>query len=53
MNTEIEILLECLIDELRHSGSEPSELTIEIISKYENKYDFIKEYFAELNNPND
>ena len=47
MNTEIVTLLECLIDEVRASG-EPSEKTIIVLAKYEDKYDFVKEYFREL-----
>jgi len=47
MNTEIAILLECLIDEIRASG-EPSEKTIIVLAKYEDKYEFVKDYFKEL-----
>jgi len=47
MNTEIAILLECLIDEIRASG-ELSEKTIIVLTKYEDKYEFVKDYFKEL-----
>ena len=46
--TEIEILLKCLIDEIKHGGNEPSELTIDVLSQYEDKYDFVKEFFNEF-----
>lgn len=48
MITEIQTILECLVDELRYSEQEPSELTIEVLSRYEDKFDFIKDYFKEL-----
>jgi len=47
MNTEIETLLECLIDEIRASG-DPSEKTVFVLAKYENKYEIVRNYFKEL-----
>lgn len=47
MNTEMETILECLVDEVRASG-DPSEKTLLILAKYEDEYDFIKDYFKEL-----
>ena len=47
MNTEIAVLLECLIDEVKASG-EPSEKTILVLAKYEDKYEFVRDYFKEL-----
>ena len=51
MNPVITILLECLVDEIRASG-EPSEKTIMVLAKYEDKYDFVKDYFRELDENN-
>jgi len=51
MNPVIAILLECLVDEIRASG-EPSEKTIMVLAKYEDKYDFVKDYFRELDENN-
>jgi len=48
MNQEIAILLECLIDEIRASG-DPSEKTILVLAQYENRYNFVRDYFKELN----
>lgn len=39
-------VLEALVDEIRDSGN-PSELTIDILTEYEEEYDFIKQYFEE------
>lgn len=43
----IKDVLEALVDEIKDSGN-PSELTIDILADYEEEYDFIKEYFKEL-----
>jgi len=40
-------VLEVLVDEVKDSEN-PSELTIDILASFEEKYDFIKEYFKEL-----
>ncbi|MBO8160630.1 MAG: hypothetical protein H0Z24_03255 [Thermosipho sp. (in: Bacteria)] len=47
MKTEIEILLECLIDEIKSSG-DPSEKTLEVLSRYKDEYDFVKKYLDEI-----
>ena len=49
MKTEIEEILECLIDEITASG-EPSEATIYLLARYEDRYDIITEYFNRMDN---
>lgn len=42
-------ILEALVDEIRDSGN-PSELTLDILSDYEEDYEFIKEYLKNREN---
>ncbi len=48
MNQEALEILECLVDELEASEFHPSERTIMILAKYEDDFDFVKDYFNKL-----
>ncbi|HEX9060228.1 MAG TPA: hypothetical protein VF941_08610 [Clostridia bacterium] len=46
MNEDIKALLMCLIDEISFSQS-PSELTLAVLEKYKDEYDFVNNYLEE------